>query len=361
MGGTLRWEFDAVTPALLLPGPLLAMVGGLALLTTTSISVLDGIIGLAPGSAVTVGTYGVLRSGLPTSRYKRILGWIGVGAVSVVLVPITIVLSATITVDPPQVAVTTGLGLGALGGLLAGFQEARAIERAQDAQRKRIEAEFARAEQARLEQLNHLLRHDIINNVAVIQGYTEILLEDTEQTNVAELETIKRQADATVQLIQNVRTYLDSLADAGTPTKSIDISAMLARELSVLESTFSEVVLETDVPDGIVVRADDLLGSVFSNLLRNAVLHNTADQPTVAVSATTTADTVRVTVADNGSGLPASVQEQLFEPNEKSDHGFGLFLVHSLVDQYGGSVTVESTGETGTTFAVELPLADASQ
>ena len=108
------------------------------------------------------------------------------------------------------------------------------------------------------------------------------------------------------------------------------------------------------------VRANERLEQVFVHLLENAVVH-TADDATVAVSVAESASDVRVSVRDEGPGLPES-QRALLERGEIEEFddpgsGFGLNVVRLLVESYGGSIETD-VDERGTTVTVSLRRAE---
>jgi signal transduction histidine kinase len=102
-----------------------------------------------------------------------------------------------------------------------------------------------------------------------------------------------------------------------------------------------------------------MLQSVFRNLVKNAIEHNDKTVPEVTVSVSERDDTVLARVADNGPGIPDEQRSEIFGKGEKgleSDGtGIGLYLVSTLVDQYGGDVWIEDNEPEGTVFTVELP------
>lgn len=108
------------------------------------------------------------------------------------------------------------------------------------------------------------------------------------------------------------------------------------------------------------ILADDLLESVFRNLLKNAIQHNDKDVPTVAVSAHADEQTVTVRVADNGPGIPDGQKDEIFGKDTKGLNsegtGIGLYLVDKLVTSYGGDVSVEDNTPEGTVFVVDFPI-----
>lgn len=344
-------------------GPLLGIgvvvlaLGGVALSRVGAIGPLNVVLFLAPGAIVLAGAWLLHRSELPPARYGRITGWTTAGAGGLGVVTGLMMLTPSIPIDEPAVATTLGVGVGAIAGLVAGGNEARAIVRAERAASERVATELADEQRERLEWVNHLLRHDILNDVTVIRARADAIA--AEHGEGPHVRAIHRQVDSVTELIGNVRAFLERVeqADALEP---IDLSETLAREVESLRSAYPEATVETEVPEGVTVTADDLLSSVFSNLLRNAVVHNRGDEPTVRVRTSVGEDTVTVRVADDGPGIPGHVRAEPFTAAEGKDHGFGLYLVGTLTERYGGTVEIERTGEDGTTIAVELPLADAA-
>ena len=98
--------------------------------------------------------------------------------------------------------------------------------------------------------------------------------------------------------------------------------------------------------------ADERLGSVLRNVPGNAVQHNRTDDPAVTASVETDAGTVGVRLADCVLGEQTAA---IFGRGERgmSSGGIGLYLVRTLVDQYGGRVWVDGD-PTGAVFVVEL-------
>lgn len=253
-----------------------------------------------------------------------------------------------------------GTAVGAGGGFVLGTLNARRIDRAVDAERATVRAEEARRQQQLLEYLNAVLRHEVLNTANVVSGYAELVGEELEDEDLREqIGVIERQTEELEAVITDVRVLLSAVED-GEDLEPIHLPDTLAEEVRKLRDRHDTVAIETDLPDTVYVRGDDMLHRIFSNLLANAVEHNRSDPPRVAVAATTEDDTVAVTVADNGPGIPEGMQEGLFDPvpDMDADHGLGMTIVTRLVDRYDGAIELTDTGEDGTTFTVTLPRAD---
>jgi signal transduction histidine kinase len=103
----------------------------------------------------------------------------------------------------------------------------------------------------------------------------------------------------------------------------------------------------------------DRLDRILVNLLGNALKYS---EGVVRVSAEVEGARVRITVADQGAGIPAADLARLFERyyrghrHEGEGLGLGLFIVKGLVEAHGGSIEATSTAGVGSTFTVRLPL-----
>jgi PAS domain S-box-containing protein len=215
-----------------------------------------------------------------------------------------------------------------------------------------------------LELLNRVVRHDIRNDMAVVLGWAELLEEHVDEAGSEYLGNILTSGEHIVELTEVARDYVETITSDGDLTvEPVDLRSVLETELSLREESFpeAEFVLDGRPPD-VEVTADPMLGSVFRNLLNNAVQHNDTDTPEVEVSVAVREDEVEVRIADNGPGIPDGQKDSVFGKGERSlgspGTGIGLYLVDTLVAQYGGDVRAEDNEPTGTVVVVTLPRAD---
>jgi len=218
-----------------------------------------------------------------------------------------------------------------------------------------------------LELLNQVLRHDIRNDLQVVAGYGDLLTDYVDEDGAEYLTTLRESANHSVELTKTARDMADVMLsrEDAQPQGQVSLRNTLEQELETVESEYPDahVVVEGALP-AVQVQANQMLDSVFRNLLSNAVQHNDKEVPEVSVSATTHDMRAVVRIADNGPGVPDSQKEEIFGEGEKgldsSGTGLGLYLVQELVTHYGGEVWVEDNNPEGAVFAVELPLADTS-
>ena len=130
--------------------------------------------------------------------------------------------------------------------------------------------------------------------------------------------------------------------------------------MAEVQASYPGATLEfgTEIPS-VTLAASDMISSVFRNLLKNAIQHNNKEVAEVIVSATDHGDTVTVTIADNGPGVPDDQKEAVFGKGERgldsTGTGIGLHLVDTLVNVHDGEVWIEDNEPEGAIFTVELP------
>jgi signal transduction histidine kinase len=121
-----------------------------------------------------------------------------------------------------------------------------------------------------------------------------------------------------------------------------------------------KITFRTDLESGRPqVNADrEELRRVFINIFRNAV-QAMEQGGTINLSTRRTGGNILIKIEDNGPGIPAEIQNRLFEPNfsTKTDGmGLGLAIVKKIIDDLGGSITLESSVGSGTSVLILLPL-----
>jgi len=104
------------------------------------------------------------------------------------------------------------------------------------------------------------------------------------------------------------------------------------------------------------------LEQAFLNLLKNAVdaMPDKGREERLMVEARQRGPVVEIRISDTGRGIPEHQQEKIFDPFFTTKEvgkgtGLGLFVTHEIIEEHGGTVTVQSREGEGTTFVVTLP------
>lgn len=232
-------------------------------------------------------------------------------------------------------------------------------------QLKQLETSL-RSQREQLAILNRVLRHDIRNDLHVMLGWTDALEALTDEQGEEYLDRIQRSGEHIVELTEVAKDIAEEVfADGDPDLEPIDLSQVLEEEVQKRREAFEAAAIEiVEIPDSsTVVWANQMLSSVFRNLINNAVQHNDTDTPEVEISVEAENGTVTVRIADNGPGIPEERKGQIFEEGKQGldseGTGMGLFLVQSLVEGYGGTVTVEDNKPRGAVFAFELQTVES--
>lgn len=137
-----------------------------------------------------------------------------------------------------------------------------------------------------------------------------------------------------------------------------------------LAAEAADIQLVADEPSGLVVAGDrSMLITSLTNLITNAINYSPNSTP-VSISRAVEKDAVVIRVTDRGIGIDPDDQQRVFERFFRVDKarsrntggtGLGLAIVKHVMNNHGGRVTLWSRPGTGSTFALELPVVDASQ
>jgi len=306
---------------------------------------LDGL----PALGLTVAGYRLMGTDVKPQDRLSIVGWSLGGSTIVVGV-----MGATMFVRlfegrslaEPVFPLLVALEIGAIAGLVAGYYNTRA----------RADERRARAVSEAMGFVNDLIRHDLRNDLTVIQGHARLLPTDDTDTDTSthHSRTIETKATEALERLETTRAVADTLV--GDPdVKPVDVAAITDRLATQLE-TVSGVTVRTDIDEAAVVSANVGLRSVLDNLLENAVEHNDANGPCVWVSVDDGPETVSVTIRDNGPGMSPEARSALIDHDGRKDRG-GLSMVNTLVERYDGTLHVTTNEPRGTTVEVELPRA----
>jgi PAS domain S-box-containing protein len=216
------------------------------------------------------------------------------------------------------------------------------------------------AQRDNLDILNQVVRHDIRNNLQLVLAYAEILDGRVEEGHEEHRQKILEAARNAVDITTTARDVTEVLLRSEADHAPMGVQHVLEEQINDVRASHERAIVSVDevIPD-VEVLADNMLGSIFRNLLNNAIVHNDKALPEVAVSATADDEIVRVRIADNGPGIPDEQKEEVFQRGEKGldsgGTGLGLYLVQTLTDRYGGDVWLEDNEPEGSLFIVELP------
>ena len=208
--------------------------------------------------------------------------------------------------------------------------------------------------------------HEMKTPLAIMQNYGTLLqspdLPEEKRIEYAKIVTdsSRRLADMMTNILklnrlENQRIY--------PKLEAYDLGEQLCECLLQYESTWErkEINIETDIEEGVTVKADaELLSLVWNNLFSNAFKF-TDNGGTVSLTLSKGERYATVKVSDTGCGMSPEVGAHMFEKFYQGDtshsvegNGLGLALVKRVIDIVGGEIAVESKIGEGTVFTVKI-------
>lgn len=145
--------------------------------------------------------------------------------------------------------------------------------------------------------------------------------------------------------------------------ENIDIYEAALSSVALFEETKNvKISVEADKKANLIVVADsDQIIRMFTNLIKNAIQAIPEERlGLINIKIKTLDKNVLISVSDNGTGIPAEMQNRMFQPNfttKSSGMGLGLAMVKNIIVSIGGTIWYETQENEGTTFFIQIPLA----
>jgi signal transduction histidine kinase len=206
------------------------------------------------------------------------------------------------------------------------------------------------------------ISHDLRHHLAAVVANAEFLYEaDRLKLNRDQIyDEIKTASNQMLDLLDNMRE-LAREGNAISPVEaSLDQVIRRATEAVLANPELRTRTISINASGQMHGICDPKkLERAFFNLLLNACEAAPAEHGHIEVEILSSADSFDVSIADNGSGIPSSIRDTLFDPfvssGKPNGTGVGLATVNRIVIDHGGSVNVEKTSDMGTILHIKLP------
>jgi two-component system OmpR family sensor kinase len=262
-------------------------------------------------------------------------------------------LSARVPVADTDQRTEVGQVGAALNSMLGNIDEALRARQASESRVRRFVADAS---------------HELRTPLASIRGYAELTRRGNHRLPKDVTHSLGRVESEAVRMTSLVEDLLLlARLDAGRDlqTAPVDLSRLLVDCVSDAHAAGPDHEWQLDVPDEpVLVEVDgQRIHQVLANLLANARVHTPAGTHVTVSLAKGESGHAIVTIVDDGPGIPAELQADLFERFARGDAsrsrasgstGLGLAIVRAVVDAHGGTVAVSSTPG-NTEFRLELP------
>ena len=212
--------------------------------------------------------------------------------------------------------------------------------------------------------------HELRTPIAMMQGYSEAIVDNIASTEEEKNEMIKVIHDESLRMGRLVNELLDlARMEAGhiqLTKEQVDVTPFIQKIIR----KFQGLAKEKGISLGELLQGDyvfmfdpDRLEQVLTNLIDNAMRH-TPERGTISVASSMDERGLYMEVADSGSGIPEEDLPFIFERFYKEDKartrgrsgtGLGLAIAKNIIDAHKGHITVQSRLGHGTTFSIFIP------
>ncbi len=253
------------------------------------------------------------------------------------------------------------------------LKTARKYHRETSAQNAQLQTAVAEAERANKNyvRIMRVMAHDLSNPISGMTGLAHILVNEpgNPEENRHMLELIETTGTHAIEMIKEL--LKTGLADENEPitTQPENINEILEETISLLQfkakDKHQELILQHDNIPVIANVNREKIWRVFNNLISNAIkFTHTGGRIVVTLSAKAAAGEILISIADNGIGIPAEVQDNVFEmftpakrtgTSGEQPFGLGLSISKKIIEKHKGRIWFESDTSKGTTFFISLP------
>jgi PAS domain S-box-containing protein len=208
-----------------------------------------------------------------------------------------------------------------------------------------------------LEVLARILRHNLRNDVNVIQSRAEILEQETPASLEPHAEKILAKSRDLVETADKEREIVRLLLESQPKTEQ-NISQMARYAVESVRSEYPDAAIDVTIPDGVRAVASPKLDRAIEELLVNGIVHNDIDPPTVDLSVVRRTNSVEITVADDGPGIP-DTETAVLTGEDSLDplfhgSGLGLWLVYWIARLSKGELAFAENNPHGSVVTLRL-------
>ncbi|TCC98085.1 HAMP domain-containing sensor histidine kinase [Pedobacter psychroterrae] len=215
-----------------------------------------------------------------------------------------------------------------------------------------------------------ILSHDLRSPLNSIQSFLEVLVDydlaENEKTEIKQ--ALLKETKNTQVMLFNLLSWTKAQMEGGVKVNltGLNLNEVIVACLNLQQSTAMEkmITIENNVDRDMSIIADlDMLKLVVRNLLNNAIKFTRSGGEIIIKSEIKGAQGI-LTIQDNGIGIPPEQQKELFSVESNSTYGtnnekgvgLGLLLCKEFTELQGGTISLISSTEAGTSFSLTFPL-----
>lgn len=219
-----------------------------------------------------------------------------------------------------------------------------------------------------------IIAHDLRNPFIGISSLSQIMVEQLGSLQLDEMEEYAREihhaSTNAFKLLKNLLSWAKSQTGRmDFVPQHLDVQELITETISFVQEAaiLKSIEIESQIAEGLSVFADkEMVATVMRNLVSNAVKFTRAGGK-VLIRCERSDQHIRISVVDNGIGMTSKMVEEIFRidvsngrkgTNGEPSSGIGLLLCKEFTERNGGTITVESQPDQGSTFNITLPVSN---
>lgn len=205
--------------------------------------------------------------------------------------------------------------------------------------------------------------HELNNPLANISTSTQILREEIDEGDLKYQKELLRQITDETSRARNIVASVLNYSRSKERT-SFQIREAVEETVRLIKAEIpTNISLQVDIPENLSIYADrQKIQQVIINLVKNGMDAIEGDGKIRVLALKLDEMNVEIVVIDTGTGMEEEELEKIFDPfytSKKKGYGLGLFIVHNIITDNGGTISVDSYPGKGTTFNIVLPIKES--
>lgn len=216
-----------------------------------------------------------------------------------------------------------------------------------------------------------MITHELKTPLVPIQGYSDILLSEhlgeLNQQQKDRLSIIKSSSETLLGIISDLLDVQKlEIGKLRMKKEDHDIKESITKSINAIlpQAEKNGIKLTASTESFIVYHDPERIKQVLTNLIKNAIIAVEPKKGKIEVVMKETPSDIKISVKDNGMGIPKEKQKDLFKKfyqvdttltRERGGSGLGLAICKGIIDNHGGKITLESEEGKGATFTFTIP------
>lgn len=211
-----------------------------------------------------------------------------------------------------------------------------------------------------------VVAHDLRSSMAAAIGVTNKLLrnKDLKATDLHMVQLLEISSTNAMEMIADLLTMNATME--GMPKETIEMHTLINYSINLLQHKAAEKKQEIKVETvPVILKANgEKMWRLINNLIINAIKFS-PENTIIEIKMVQKADKLLISIKDNGIGIPKEMQEKIFSLSADTNRagtlgeqsfGLGLYISKQIAEAHGGKIWIESNGNKGSMFFIELPI-----